>query len=374
MTLRVIEGWDYFPEDPVDALLGAAGWSGDLSAIRCPTTTAFGYGRSSHLTGGSNFNSIFKFLRGRYTTTYVLGMRMNVPTIGIPSYGGFGGLNGVYGLMGRDVNSSRPVQWQLGFDQFGTITLINYTDGVGAIFAASVPWSFVPGNWFYLEIKITPGYTTGAIEVKVNTVPVLSLVNIRISDGTPLLPETQPGITHQTIFINRIGAEASSSNDYFIDDFYMLTADGAQNNDYLGNVRVKYMPVIGNSTPLGWTIGGTAPAATNWQSVLNTNVDDTRYVYALTAGDEDFYQIDPNLNTPTVFGVEVAGAYKQDDATQRFVANQIRSGTTTRTGISFATNASYTFAYDIYELNPNTGLGWTGAEVNAAVIGPKVIT
>lgn len=375
MTLRVIEGWDYFPDNPADALLGAAGWSGDVNAVRCQAVTAFGYGKSSNFTSTSNSNVVFKFLRGRYTQTYVMGMRMNVPTVGIPTYSGFGGLNGVYAITGFDVNSSRGTQWQLGFDQFGTITLINYTNGNGAIFARSVPWAFVPGNWFYLEVKITPGYTTGAIEVRVNTIPVLSLVNIRISDGNPLLPETQPGITHQSTFINRVGASGGNwSNDYFIDDFYMLTADGAQNNDYLGNVRVKYMPVIGNSTPLDWLIGGSSPAPTNWQSVLNTNVDDTRYVYALTPGDEDFYQVDPNLNTPTVFGVEVAGAYKQDDATQRFVANQIRSGAVTSTGASFPTNASYTFAYDIYELNPDTGLGWTGAEVNAVTIGPKVIT
>lgn len=374
MTLRVIEGWDYFPTNPVDALLGATGWSDRVDLISCPTVTAFDSGRSMAWTGAglSNNNRITKFMRGRWSTPYVFGIRLNIPTDGVPPPLSTAG---VYVLGARDTSSTRPTQWQLNFDQFGVITLISRTEGVASIFARTSPWAFVPGNWFYMEVKVTPGYTDGALEIRVNTVPVLSLVNIRTSDGSPVLPETLPGITHLFWENNPIQGESLTiRTDYRSDDLYFLTADGAQNNDYLGNVRVRYMPVIGNSTPLNWSIGGTSPAPTNWQSVLNTNISDSQFVFSNNPGDEDFYQIDPILNTPTVFGIELGGAYRQDDATQRFVANQIKSGATISEGSHLATNQSYTFSYDIYELNPDTGVGWTGAEVNAVEIGPKVIS
>lgn len=375
MTLRVIEGWDYLPQNPPSQLLGAAGWSGSLGNMVADSQTAFNDGRSMRFTGAVNFIFVNKFLRGRWTNGYVFGMRMNVPTVGISGFSGFGGMNGVYNIYGYDVNSTQFNQWQLVFDPFGAITLINYTNGVGQIAAKTTPWVFVPGNWFYLEVKIIPGTPpNSSLEVRVNTVPVLSLPSIRLSDGTPALPATERGITHMRWGSLFIAAIDGWSDQWRVDDFYFLTPDGAVNNDFLGNVRARYMPVISNSTPLNWSIGGTSPASTNWQSVLNTNVDDTRYVFAENAGDEDFYGINPILNTPTVFGVEVGGAYKQDDATQRFVANQIRSGSTVEEGNTFATNQSYTFAFDVYELNPDTGLGFTGAEVNALSVGPKVIT
>lgn len=371
MTLRVIEGWDYLPENPNDAVLGSSGWSGDISVMRTSPLTAFDYGRCMVWTGASNFNILYKFVRGHWTTGYVFGMRMVVPTIGIPSYGGFGGFNGVYALVGVDTTSSRGAQWQLGFDQFGTMTLINYTNGVAAIAAKTLPWAFVPGNQFYLEIKVTPGLS-GTFEVRVNTVPVLSLSGIRISDGTPVLPATALGITHVAWQLNRVGAIDGWSNDWRSDDFYFLDQDGSINNDYLGNVRVKYMAVIGDASPIQWDIGGTTPAPTNWQSVVNIRTDDTTYVTTGVIGDTDLYNVDPNLDTPFVYGIEVAGAYRQDDATQRFIKNVLKSGATETEGQEYAINQSYTFYYDIFELNPDTGLPFTGAEANAIDIGPRL--
>lgn len=360
MTLRMIEGFDYLPANPSIAVLGALGWSGEVDIIVSTPITAFSSGRAMGWEA-NNVTQVYKFLRDRYqSVSYIFGLRLRIPTTGDN-----------FILQGVDTSSTRNLQWDILFDQFGTITFRNYNSGSPTIWARTDPWVFVPGNWFYLEIKVTPSLTTGAFELKVNTVPVLSLVSTRTSDGTAILPATAPGISH-------LGIRNPSSNNnqefnWLLDDIYFLTVEGSVNNDYLGNVRVRFLPVVGNSTPLDWLIGGTAPAPTNWQSVVNLNLDDTTYVTSDTTGDEDFYDLDPILNTPTVYGVEVGGAYKQDDATQRFVANQIRSGAVTETGSTLATNQSYTFSYDIYELNPETGLGWSGAEVNALKVGPKVI-
>lgn len=369
MTLRLIEGFDYLPETPTGAVLGALGWSGSLSRVRFVESTAFGYGKSMVWRASSGIFTVSKFLRGKWTQDYIIGMRLNLPTRG---FNDDGGLNQPYSLVAYDNTASRLTQWMLNFDQFGTMSFVAYLNGTRSVFARTVPFAFVPGNWFYLEIKISPGYGDGTLELRVNTVPVLSLSNVRTADGTPILPETLPGITHLAWVYNTISTSGANSEDWYTDDVYFLTMDGDNNNDYLGNVRVKYMSVIGDASPIEWSIGGTTPAPTNWQSVLNIDLNDTSYVSTSTIGDTDLYDVDPNLDTPYVYGVELAGAYRQDDATQRFVRNVLKSGSTIIEGAENATNQTYVYFYDIFELNPETGVPFTGAELNSVDIGPRL--
>jgi hypothetical protein len=118
-----------------------------------------------------------------------------------------------------------------------------------------------------------------------------------------------------------------------------------------------------------WTPFG---AATNWEAASNADIDDTKYVYGTTPGDYDLYEVTPLINTPTVFGVQVTGYYRQDDATQRSVKNVIYSGTTLDEGIEYFTNADYAATTDMWEEDPDTNDPWLYADVNNVQIGPKV--
>lgn len=367
MTLVIIDGYDYLPTGGVSNILAAQGWNGATSEIGVNSNIApaFGYGRVISPSGYSNSSTYFRSTRGRHTTGMVWGKRLYIP----PTF-----TNENYKLSITDSQSTRAIQFTVGFDSFGCIYFSNYTNGVVSVVAKTPSYSFYPARWFYLEIKWTPSYTTGSLEIRVNTVPVLSLPSVRTADGTVIAPATLPGLDLLRYDVARSGGSGTDANNWCQDDMYLLTQAGAQNNDYLGNVRAKYMAPVGNASPLQWAIGGSSPAATNWQSVLNQALNDTTYVYASTVGYQDLYQIDPNLNTPEVFGVEVSGAYRQDDATQRWVKNHIDSGGTGATGTAHAINQSYTFYPDIYELNPNTGVAFTGAEVNALLVGPEVDT
>lgn len=365
MTLRIIDGFDYFPGDTtnVGAILAAQGWVGDVGSGDSSTTTstAFGYGRALRWTGSQNTGTRRRWLRGRYTGTSVFGMRMYVPTVGDSYFLRF------YDSMSSA--STNGLQFSLQFNSSGQIAFI----GPGTD-AQTYAFAFTPGRWFWLEVKVTPGYTTyGNLELRVNTVPVLSLPNITISTGTLSLPATQPGLDFFGQYLSRIagGTVPAEINPWAIDDFYFLDDEGGLNDDYLGNVRAKYMPPVSNYS-VQWTIGGSAPAATNWQSALNTALDDTKYVYASTVGYQDLYGIDPNLNTPYVYGIELSGAYRMDDATQRVVNNSLLSGSTPAVGVDHYINQSYTFYSDIYELDPATGVAFTGAGANALKVGPKV--
>lgn len=369
MTLRLIDGYDYIPSSAPLEMWDAMGWSGQISSMGTharnsngPPSTAFNYGR--FMTIGSNDNNIYcyKDLRGRYTSDLdhvVWGSRLYVPTV-----------SNMVDLCAVDtmtVNSN--VQWQLDFNTTGNIT---FYDAGGNIRGRSKAWSFFPGRWFYLEIKVKPGFdNTGSFEVRINTVVVLSVPVCSTATGV-LLPQAGGKYGFDVMRYHTGGA---SSGNFAFDDNYLLDSLGSQNNDYLGNVRARWMAPVSNASPIQWIIGGSSPAASNWESVLNGALDDTEFNYSSTVGNRDLYNIDPNLNTPYVYGIEVGGIYRQDDATQRVVRNSWQTSTGTDIfGVDHYCNGFYTNQPDISELNPDTGVAWTGAEVNAIKIGPEVVT
>jgi hypothetical protein len=131
--------------------------------------------------------------------------------------------------------------------------------------------------------------------------------------------------------------------------------------------------MIADGATDNFSIGGSSPAATHWQSVLNQNLDDTKYEYSSNVGDIDLFTPDPNLNSPLVHALQVRTALRQDDATQRVARHLLRiSGLNYVGTVDHYTNQTYTFYRTRWELNPNTGVSFTGAEVNGLQPGVKV--
>lgn len=359
MTLRIVDGWDY--HTGAQGMFQKQGWTGDTDRFAMTTSTAFGYGKAMGFGATTTPIYTYRTLRNRYTTGGVIGQRMFVHT----DAGKF------WFIKILDNNSTFPEQFYVQFDSNGAIWVYGINSGTDVLLAKTYSNAFNPGAWFFFEMKWDLGSstTTGTLEIRVNTETVLSLSAADLINGTLIAPATLRGFD-----MMMVGTVRFAPLPFNIDDFYFLTTDGALNNNFLGNVRAKYLALTGNSTPLNFLIGGTAPAATNWQSSLNTALDDTKYVYSPTAGDQDLYTIDPNLNTPFVHGLELSGAFRQDDATQRFVANTIKSGAANGTGATHAVNQSYYFYNDVFELDPATGVQFTGAGANALKVGPKVIT
>lgn len=360
--LKIIDGFDYFPSAGVATVAQAMGWTGYTGSIYRSTNTRFGYGYSMGV--ASNDNNIFAYrpARGRYTagTRTYMGMAMYVPATVGPSW--------YIGAIDTKT-ISEATQWTIQFDGLGCLTL---RDGSGTIQDRSAPDSFIPGKWFYLEISTDIG-TAGFFEARINTVPVLSLPAVNITGGTLIGGYPTRGWDVWYHQLSGINSGSGGGGFWVWDDFYLCDDTGSVNNTYLGNVRAQWLNPISDQTPLDWTIGGTAPAATHYGSVNNYALDDTKYVYSSTVGQRDLYGLNPILNTPGVHGIEVDGAFRQDDATQRVAHNTIQASGTDSEGVDHYTNQSYTFYSDIWETNPHTGVAFTGSEVNGLYVGPKVI-
>jgi hypothetical protein len=216
---------------------------------------------------------------------------------------------------------------------------------------------------FFLEIHGVIASSGGSVEVRVNTVPVISLTGANTQGATIT--------TCDSIFLG-IYVPGGGVEGHF-DDLYVNDTSGGVNDSWLGNVRVKTQFMIANGFTNDFSIGGTSPAATHWQSVLNQNLDDTKFEYSPNIGDIDLFTPDPNLNSPLVHAVQVRMALRQDDATQRVARALVRvSGTNYVGSVDQYTNQTFTMYRERWQLNPNTGVSFTGAEVNAIQAGVKV--
>lgn len=152
----------------------------------------------------------------------------------------------------------------------------------------------------------------------------------------------------------------------------VINSDFPQRYDYyLGDVSVDTVFPTANVS-VAWT----PLANTNWQEVSEVVFDgDTSYNYTSGVGDVDLFAIGPvRTNIATVLAVQITGAYRKDDATSHIIEQQLKSGATQVDGDGNSVPSGYVFFTDSWIQDPNTGLQWLAADVNALNIGYKLIT
>jgi hypothetical protein len=216
------------------------------------------------------------------------------------------------------------------------------------------------GVWYFLEVKFKIDSTSGVLEVRVNEIPVISLVNVNTGSGQ-----------WDTLELGDSGSVFSSGAAVSWDDFYLIDNLGTINNTYLGTSRVQ---TLFNTGPGDFTDWVPTPALTpNWQAASNLNTNNTSYVSASTPGDRDLYNVQNLVNAPTIFAVQARFSVRQDDASQREIAGVIKSGTTVDVQGGLFPDSGYRYLQTVWELNPDTGLSFSPSEVNSLQVGPEII-
>jgi hypothetical protein len=242
--------------------------------------------------------------------------------------------------------------------------VIKVFNGDGTPLGTSVAGVFQENEWFHCEMKASIAGTGGTVEVRINTKTVIDIPDANTQSS---------GLAYFDSIVVRGFKSATTNFHFLVDDLFVNDETGSECNTWGGNLRVKSQFMTANGVTNNFTIGGSSPAATNWQSVLNQNLDDVKYVYDITPGDKDLYVPDPNLNSPIVRVVQVRLALRQDDSTQRSAKALLRLGSTNYEGsLEFFTNTTYTFYKQKWQLNPATSVSFTGSEVNGCQVGVKV--
>jgi hypothetical protein len=104
-----------------------------------------------------------------------------------------------------------------------------------------------------------------------------------------------------------------------------------------------------------------------------SNDGDTTYVYAGTVGHEDLYDLADLTTTPTtILAVQSRMSAKKSDTGARNGQIRLKSGATEVGGSDTALSTSYGWLTRVDTVDPNTGVPWTAAAINALQVGPKV--
>jgi hypothetical protein len=362
VTTRIIDGLDDLPSGSQAALLQARGYylrpfslGSNFPQVMAPGR--YGFGKCI------GYDSLLVSVNGSPAVIMPIGADRTEGVIGAGVWIGQNHYGAAMLCLWDAVTNAAQVSCS--FEANGVVRAWRGEPLSGVELGRTKPGAFQYQEWFQAELKAAVGNAAGTVEVRINTVPVISLVS-QDTQATAIA-------SYDSVCVGApYWLGANRYEQWKFDDLYVNDTDGAVNNDFLGTVRVRtqFTTAAGSSTD--FTIGGTAPAATNWQAVQNTARTDASYVYSPDVGDKDLYAVQAIVNGPIVHAVQVRAALRQDDATQRIGRTLIRSGATTAEGGDHYTNQSYTDYTDIFELNPDTGLGWTGTEVNAITVGVKV--
>jgi hypothetical protein len=352
--LRYLNGFDYWPNGGATANAIADGWFGNTTTLSGSSPGRFGKGLCGQISvGGVTSVNVYQALGQRFTTeTCVIGQALFIPTASLLP-------GGSYFFYAYDAEGNVGDQIAIEFTEDGVIRAYRG----GTLIATTGNNVFHLNEWFWFELKLKVHNTSGIIEVRINTVTVISFTGDTHS-GTPVL-----SLPYGWDTIHYLVPPSGSTTILYMDDIYILDNTGSHNTDYLGNTRVNTQLTISAGDLTQFSLVG---AAANWDAVNDTALNDSEYVYSGTVGQEDLYTMNPNVAAQNIFGVQVRGAYRQDDSTQIVAHNILKTGGTIYEGGDQYLSGSYRYYRDIWELNPHSGVGWVSADLNAIQAGTKV--
>jgi len=217
--------------------------------------------------------------------------------------------------------------------------LREYNNVLGTTVGAGLDYNV----WRYIEIKITIDNSAGVFEVRSNGVVVANLTGI----------DTQATANAQATGFHLGAGVGQSYCDYYFDDLYVLDTNGAQCNDFLGDVRIDAVRPNGAGTHTDFT----PSAGANYENVDEEPGpdDDTTYNEATTIGDQDSYAMEslPSPAGTTILGVKSQVAARKTDAGTRKAKVLTRAGTTDNLGSEESLLDSYSAMADIMEDTTN---------------------
>ena len=260
-------------------------------------------------------------------------------------------------------DSGGSVQLLLSVNSDQTLTLYR---GNGSTALATSSSTIPLGSWVYIELKFTINSSTGSYTLRINGANAFT--------GSGANTQASGLSTASRFQFFSPGGTGNDSAQGYISDLYICDGQGSTNNDFLGDCRVEtlYPTGAGNYTQL--TIGGSTPAATNWQGVKETPADDdVTYNYTNTLNQIDTYQVTDLTSTPTnIFGIQFNVTARKDNSGGRAETPLIRISGTDYLLTQYTLTTSYLVNSQIKETSPATSSAWSASEINSAEFGLKL--
>ncbi len=246
----------------------------------------------------------------------------------------------------------------------GKITVWKGTENSGTQLAQATR-AVRSGLWYHVQIKAKIDNSAGTVEVRVDG----SASNAKGIPATASL-DTQNGGSAQ---ITRCYINTAINNlDAFFSDFLLLDTTGAVNNTFPGDnkITIRFPTGAGSHTQF------TPSAGSNYQNVDDPTPDgDATYNSDATVGHKDSFTHTSLAVTGTLIGVKHNFMHRKDNAGLREISSLCRSGGNDYTSATvFTCGSNYFMDYEMYELDPDTGIPWVASDLDSAEFGLEVIT
>jgi hypothetical protein len=245
------------------------------------------------------------------------------------------------------------VHLSLALDAAGHLVLYRGTLATGAVLGTTTT-TYTINTWYYIELKATINDTTGSYDIHVDRSSVLAGTGVDTRNGG------NASIDRVT-FLNR-----SQFYRYDYDDFYVCDTSGTVNNNFLNPVKVVTLRpnLAGSLTEWMPNTGANFTAVTE-----TTPDDDTSYVASLDNGLIDLYNYTNLGLTGSVKALCAVNLARKESADPASFQSTMKIGASYYTGAVHDPLITYSFHEHRWEVNPDSGVAWTVAEVDALEAG-----
>lgn len=215
-------------------------------------------------------------------------------------------------------------------------------------------------SWHRIEVRIVVA-NSGIFEVHLDGVAEITFAGDTYDTG-------DAGIRQFAFY----GIQASSNMD--LDDIIVWnsTSRSTEATGWIGDIKIETLRPTANSTPINSTpLSGAA-----WDAVNDTAPDgDTTYTQAGTAGNTDLYVMSDLSSTPDTIYAVIAGAFvKSTGTTPRKIKLLAKHTNQTDGDAKVVPLGAYGLVQECFSYDPADFGDWTGADVNAMLIGWSVDT
>lgn len=232
--------------------------------------------------------------------------------------------------------------------------------GPGGTVLATSTFALNINTWYFIESKVVVDNAAGSVEIRVNGTTRLSVA------GTDTQHTANP--TANGVILS--GTTGVGTSYLFADTLIRWGADAAS---FLDDKVVKAFFPDGDGFWGDWPPSVAGP---HYSMVNEATPDFADYVESVTATNRDSYTFE-DLNDPTasVYAVQLAVAAEKDDGGVREIELFTRvSGTDYDSGAVEAVSVSPLYYHYVWTTNPDTGLPWTPAEIDAFEAGQELVT
>jgi hypothetical protein len=352
MSWEFGDGFDFWATAPDG--IAPNNWYTSALATTLSSPTRFNVGRSLGLSAGW---SISQVMTGNRTVMFFNFAYYFELGIVLPGAGTLQHILTFY--------DSGSAQCSISFWSDGSIRLMSGGSGTGSTLA-TYNGAFSSEQWNHWQFKITINGSTGSIHIRKDG---------KTSDNFSATGlNTQNGGTGNA-YMNQFKLEGNNAlgvSTFHVDDFYCFTGDdGTDPHDFQGDIRALQIMPNGNSTPLQFT----PSTGANWQCVDKLIPATTPNVSDGTVGHKDYYTVTPMPYLPTSIICVVAKMFSAKSDTNPFTDQvNVISNVTEVSSPTLPLASSNGWCLKPMTVDPDTSVAWTRDGVNAAILGPEVVS